>query len=99
MSDVKTKMLVRFQKEEITASLFYRKLAGLEKDGKNTKILEQFSRDEKLHYEVFRKLSGVDVKPNRFYAGFIVFCARLFGLTFTLKMVGEAGRGSPEAIR
>ncbi len=87
MNRDKTKMLRQFQKEEITASIFYKKLARLEKDDKNRKILEQFSRDEALHYEVFKKLSGKEVKPSRFYANFVVLCARVLGLTFTLKMV------------
>ncbi|MDC7222087.1 MAG: VIT1/CCC1 transporter family protein [Spirochaetales bacterium] len=87
MSDKRLEMLKRFQKEEITASIFYGKLAKLEKDEENSRILEQFSRDEASHYEIFKKISGVDVKPNRIYAGFIIFCARLLGLTFVLKMV------------
>ena len=88
------KMFLRFQKEEITASLFYRRLARMEKDEKNREILEQFSRDEKLHYEVFKKMSGIEVRANVFYAGFVVFCARLFGLTFTLKMVEKLEEGA-----
>ncbi len=93
--DQKTrKMLISFQKEEITASLFYSKLARMEKDEKNSRLLAQFSRDEKSHYEIFHRLSGVDVKPNRLYAGFVIFCARLLGLTFTLKMVEKLEEGA-----
>ncbi|MDC7219074.1 MAG: VIT1/CCC1 transporter family protein [Spirochaetales bacterium] len=87
MDGKKLKMLKQFQKEEITASIFYGRLAKIEKDENNRKILEQFSRDEAQHYEMFKKFSGVDVKPNRFYARFVVICARVLGLTFVLKMV------------
>jgi vacuolar iron transporter family protein len=87
MTEAQIKMLTRFQKEEITASIFYKKLARLEKSEENAKVLEQFSRDEALHYDIFHKLTGIAVKPSRFYAWFVVFCARVLGLTFTLKMV------------
>jgi len=87
MTEAQIKMLKQFQKEEITASIFYKKLARLEKSEENRKILEQFSRDEALHYDIFHKLTGIAVKPSRFYAWFVVFCARVLGLTFTLKMV------------
>jgi vacuolar iron transporter family protein len=97
MSDKKIKMLIQFQKEEITASLFYRKLAKMEKTEKNKKVLEQFSRDEALHYEVFKRLSGIEVKPNRIYAALVIFSARLFGLTFTLKLVEKMEEGAQKA--
>jgi VIT1/CCC1 family predicted Fe2+/Mn2+ transporter len=93
------KMLKIFQKEEITAKLFYLKLSRIEKNKENSEILARFSQDEMTHYDVFRKYSGIDVKPDRLYAGFVVLCARFLGMTFVLKMLEKVEAGAQAAYK
>lgn len=97
MTERTRKMLITFQKEEITANLFYARLAAREKKEENRDVIAQFSRDEKSHYDIFKKYSGREVRANRFYAGFVVLCARIFGLTFVLKMLERLEASAQDA--
>ena len=43
------KKMIGFQREEITSSIIYKKLAAIEKDSENRKILQRISEDESRH--------------------------------------------------
>ena len=79
--------IIRFQIDEITASLIYKRLSFLEKDVENKKILEEISKEEYKHYQVLRKISGVSPKANKLKAWFFVKCAHILGLTFGVKLM------------
>ena len=55
-----------YQKNEITENLVYQHLADHVKDTENKKVLGKIARDELRHYEKWRQLTHVDVKPNSF---------------------------------
>ncbi|MDC7227700.1 MAG: VIT1/CCC1 transporter family protein [Spirochaetales bacterium] len=86
------KEIIADQKNEKDASIIYGKIAARIKNPKNRDIVSKIAADEKKHYEILRKYSGVDVKPSRFKIFLYLFCARILGLTFTFKMLenGEA---------
>ena len=44
------KKIIGFQREEITSCIIYKKLATIEKDPENRKILQRISEDESRHY-------------------------------------------------
>ncbi|MFH1413710.1 MAG: VIT1/CCC1 transporter family protein [Candidatus Omnitrophota bacterium] len=75
------------QKNEITERLIYSKLASLSKDKRKAGVLDKISGEEFKHYELFKTLTNLDVKPDRFKIGFFVVIARVFGLTFSLKLL------------
>ena len=60
------KKMIGFQKEEITSSIIYRKLAAKEKDIHNREILQRIAVDESRHYAALRGYTHQDVSPNRF---------------------------------
>jgi vacuolar iron transporter family protein len=74
------------QRDEITGYEIYSRLAARLADGQNAKLLEEIAANEKQHYEILRRYSGVDVKPARFKAFAYLFLARVLGLTFALKL-------------
>ena len=72
---------------ELTESAVYARLAALEKDPQNKTILEHLSADEARHAGMIEKILGCQGSHKSLKAAWIVFCARVFGVTFTLKLM------------
>lgn len=80
--------IVGYQRNEITEHILYGALAKRLK-GKNREILRKISADELRHYHFFRKITGRDVRPSYVKIYFYRLVSRLFGITFTMKMMGN----------
>ena len=67
------KKMIGFQKEEITSSIIYRKLAAKEKDPHNREILQRIAEDESRHtphYEaILIRMSVLIVLKSAFMYG------------------------------
>ncbi len=87
-------LLLSFQKNEISEHQIYGTLARREK-GKNSDVLRRIAEDELRHYHQWKKYSGEDAKPNRLKIFFYLAVARLFGLTFAIKLM-ERGEEKAE---
>ena len=62
----------RFQRNEITESILYERLASIEKDENNRKTLRLIAAEEKSHYAILKKYTGKEIGPDykriaRFY--------------------------------
>lgn len=79
--------LASFQRNEITESIIYSKLAAVEKKSYNKNILLGLSAEEQGHYQIFRRYTQRDITPNRMKIILYYVVARLFGLTFTIKLM------------
>lgn len=92
MNDDLKKKLISYQKDEITGNIIYHRLADRNKDPHNAQVLQEMADTEKRHYEFWKEISQQDVKPNQRRIFFYTVFLRLFGLTFTIKMLekGEA---------
>lgn len=55
------KQFIRFQQNGITESIVYERLASIDKNESNRKILKQTSLEEKAHYFVLKNHTGIDV--------------------------------------
>ena len=75
------------QRNEITEFFVYSKLAKLTKNDKNAKVLDSIARDEKKHYGILKSISNVDVKPYKWKIFKFYWIARIFGLTFGIKLM------------
>jgi VIT1/CCC1 family predicted Fe2+/Mn2+ transporter len=82
-----------FQRNEITEHLIYSRLARRMKKQSNAKLLTGIAADEKTHYDFWKSITKKDVKPSRFKLFKYYWFARLFGVTFGVKLMerGEAG--------
>jgi len=76
-----------FQKNEITESIVYNKLAAIEKDSNNRKVLQQIALEEKQHYDVLRQFTERDVTPDKRRISKFYWLARMFGITFAIKLM------------
>lgn len=78
---------IRFQRDELTSSLVYAKLASIEKNEQNKKVLNAISFEELEHCEVLMKYTGIIPSPYGWKVIFYYVLARIFGLTFAIKLM------------
>ncbi|MDP3963269.1 MAG: VIT1/CCC1 family protein [bacterium] len=83
---LKKKLLI-FQRNEITEFVVYSRLAEAFAQSKNGDILRHAASDELRHSAILERYTGVSVKPNPFIVMLFAAIARLFGLTFGLKLM------------
>lgn len=85
-------VLLKAQKNELTEYHIYMKLADSVKDEHNGSVLRKIGSDEKAHYEIWKKYTKTDVKPDRWRVFKFYWIAKIFGLTFGIKLMenGEA---------
>jgi len=79
--------LLVWQKAEITGHHIYSRLASMVGNEANRKVIERIAQDELGHYDVFRSFTEKDVEPDRFKILLFPWIARLFGLTFGIKLM------------
>lgn len=87
-----TKRLLRMQRDELTGSILYGRIAARQKDENNKRAFEEISRAERGHYETWRAYTGRDVAPDRTKIVLFTLLSRLLGITFTIKFF-EKGEG------
>lgn len=78
---------IRFQRNEYTESIVYDRLASIEKDTSNSKVLRLISAEEKAHYYKLKKYTNTEVKPNRWRIAKYYWLARILGITFAIKLM------------
>jgi VIT1/CCC1 family predicted Fe2+/Mn2+ transporter len=81
------KEVIRFQRSEITEHFIYNKLAKCTKDANNKRVLKQLAKEEKTHYDMLKEYSNTEVKPNWFKICRYYCLSKLFGLTFSIKLM------------
>jgi len=82
--------ILHFQENEITEHFIYRQLAKKAK-GKNKEILKRIGNDELRHYNEWKKLTGKDVKPRKFFTLkylLIAYCKN-FRINFFIEVNGK----------
>lgn len=95
LSQQQIEMIKAFQKSEISEHHIYTKLSKVIKDPENAKILERIGKEEKAHYEIWKRYTNVEVKPNMFKVKWYYFISRVFGLTFGIKLM-EGGENKAQ---
>jgi VIT1/CCC1 family predicted Fe2+/Mn2+ transporter len=87
MSPELKKEILKAQHNEITEHLIYAKLAAKVKHKKNSAILARIARDELKHYKFWLSHSKTEVKPKKIKIFFYFWIARIFGITFGIKLM------------
>lgn len=89
--------LIEMQTGELTEYYVYTDIAKTVKDPKNKEILERIGREEKAHSEIWKKYTQTEVKPNRRKILWYGLLNRIFGFTFTLKLM-EMGEDNAHLV-
>lgn len=84
---------------ELTESIIYARLSELEKNEKNRAILKNISADEAAHARVIAHILGFEGQTAKFKAKWTVFLARIFGLTFILKLMERGEDNASKTYR
>ena len=85
----------KMQQSELTESVIYEKIAQYAKGEENKQTLLRLSREEKAHYEVWKRYTGVEMYPEKGKIRRYVWLARIFGFTFAVKLM-EKGEGNAQ---
>lgn len=95
ISNQTRQLLITYQKNEITEHHIYCKLARHTKSLDNRKVLEDIAADELRHYNEWKSFTQEEVKPDRLKILWYCFIERIFGLTFSVKLM-ERGEGDAQ---
>ncbi len=83
----------KMQQNELTESIIYREIAKFAKGDENKKTLLRLADEERAHYEIWKKYTGIEMKPQRRKVLKFKILARILGFTFAVKLMenGEEG--------
>ena len=85
-------VIKKMQQNELTESVIYEKIAAFAKGEENRQTLLRLAREEKAHYQIWKKYSGLEMKPEGAKVLKYTLIARILGFTFAVKLMerGEA---------
>ncbi len=86
MKDIAQK-IYKQQQNEITEYHTYLELSHMAKDEHNRKTLERIAEQERGHYNFWKKITGKDASPNRRKIRWHILLAKIFGLSFSLRLL------------
>ncbi len=81
------KDFIRFQRDEITGSMVYARLASIEKNSANKEVLFKIAADEAAHYQILKKYTHQTITSNKWKVAKFYWFARILGLTFAIKLM------------
>ena len=87
ISPAARKIILQMQQNELTESVIYEKIAAFAKGEENKQTLLRLSREEHTHYEIWKKYTGVEMKPEKGKIFKFTFLARTLGFTFAVKLM------------
>jgi len=88
-------IIKKMQQSELTESVIYEKIAACAKGDENKATLRRLAAEEKGHYELWKRYTGMDMKPETGKVLKYVFLARTLGFTFAVKLM-ERGEGNAQ---
>jgi len=81
------KRILAVQRAEITEFFLYKKLCRVIKSAHNRDILERIARDELAHHDYWTRFTAASASPSRLKIWLYYLIARVFGITFGLKLM------------
>ena len=93
-------IIKKMQQNELTESVIYERIAKFAKGEENRQTLLRLSREERAHYEIWKKYTGIEMQPQKAKVLRFSLLARLFGFTFAVKLMerGEENAQDEYAI-
>ncbi len=87
----------RLQEEEITGHHIYLKLAETIKNADNAAVLRRIAGEERRHHNFWKTHTGHEAQPNTWKVRLYYWLARLFGLTFGVKLMERSEEAAQTA--
>ena len=89
-------LIRKMQQNELTESVIYQEIAQFAKGEGNKQALLRLSREERAHYEIWKKYTNEEMKPQGFKVFKYKMIARLLGFTFAVKLMENGEEGAQE---
>ena len=89
-------IIKKMQQNELTESVIYEKIARFAKGEENKQTLLRLAREERAHYEIWKKYTGIEMKPQKAKVLKYTFLARTLGFTFAVKLMENGEEGAQE---
>lgn len=80
-------IIKKMQQNELTESAIYAAISKFAKGEENREVLRRLSKEELAHYEVWKKYTGIQMKPNKFKIWKYTLIGRILGFTFAVKLM------------
>ena len=96
ISEASLAIIRRMQQNELTESVIYAEIAKFAKGEQNREALLRLSREEKAHYEIWKRFTGLELKPEMGKVRRYKLLARIFGFTFAVKLMENGEEGAQE---
>ena len=88
-------IIKKMQQSELTESVIYEKIAAFAGGEENRATLLRLAAEEKGHYEIWKRYTGMEMKPEMGKVLKYTFLARTLGFTFAVKLM-EKGEGNAQ---
>ena len=89
-------IIERMQQSELTESVIYAEIAKFAKGDENRQVLERLAREERAHYEIWKKYTGLEMQPQKGKVLWYTLLARVLGFTFAVKLMENGEENSQE---
>lgn len=89
-------IIKRMQQNELTESVIYQEIAKFAKGDANKSALHRLAKEEKAHYEIWKKYTGLEMKPERAKVLKYRLITKIFGFTFAVKLMENGEKGAQE---
>ena len=96
ISQTSLSIIQKMQQSELTESVIYEEIAKFAKGEENKKVLQRLAREEKAHYEIWKKYTGIEMKPEKGKIFKYKMLARILGFTFAIKLMENGEEQSQE---
>ena len=94
--EIRNKLLV-LQQDEVNAYHTYNSLSKQLQDEGNANTMRKIALQEKKHYEIWKKYTGKELKPQMGKVRFFNFISRVLGITFGVKLMENGEDEAQEA--
>ncbi len=89
-------IIKKMQQNELNESIIYEEIAKFAKGEENKQVLLRLAQEEKAHYEIWKKYTGIEMKPQKAKIFRYKLLARIFGFTFAVKLMENGEEAAQE---
>lgn len=87
ISQTSLSIIKTMQQNELTESVIYEEIAKFAKGEENKNTLIRLAKEERAHYEIWKKYTGIEMKPEKGKILKYKLLARILGFTFAVKLM------------
>ena len=96
VSKASLEIIRKMQQNELTESVIYEAIAQFAKGDENKKTLIRLAKEEHAHYEIWKKYTGIEMKPEKLKVFKYKLLARILGFTFAVKLMENGEENAQE---